>query len=68
LDIRPSSDEELQELLSRQEDQFLDFKSKRIAPSKLQPHFVALANTDGGEVFVVLRMSLYPPTRESMDT
>jgi len=52
LETRSGSDEERREVLSRKEDQFLDFKSKHIAPSKLQTHFVALANTDGGEIFV----------------
>jgi len=39
-------------LLNQEEDQFHDVKSIRIKPSSLQEHFVAFANTDGGELFV----------------
>ena len=39
-------------LLIKQEDHFLDFKSKLIAPAKLQECFVAFANTDGGELYI----------------
>lgn len=39
-------------LLKAKEDHFLDLKSIQIAPSKLQTHFVAFANTDGGELIV----------------
>lgn len=39
-------------LLTLQEGHFLDLKSKRIAPRDLQKHFVAFANTDGGELYV----------------
>lgn len=40
------------ELLNSEESQFLDYKETGIAPSKLQRHFVAFANTDGGELLV----------------
>jgi ATP-dependent DNA helicase RecG len=63
LDTRPGTDEERREILSRKEDQFLDFKSKRIAPGKLQAHFVALANTDGGEVFVGIEDESVPASK-----
>ena len=40
------------ELLSSEEGQFLDYKETGVTPSKLQKHFVAFANTDGGELLV----------------
>lgn len=39
-------------LLARQEGHFLDFKSTRVAPSKLTEAISALANTDGGELYI----------------
>lgn len=39
-------------LLSLDESHFVDLKSSQIAPSPLQKHFVAFANTDGGELYV----------------
>jgi ATP-dependent DNA helicase RecG len=39
-------------ILERNEDHFIDFKSKEIKPAKLQETFVAFANTDGGELYV----------------
>lgn len=39
-------------LFIKQEDHFLDFKSKLIAPARLQECFVAFANTDGGELYI----------------
>lgn len=52
MDTISVTNEEEQRLLNLDEDHFLDFKSKRIAPSSLQKHFVAFANTDGGEMYV----------------
>lgn len=49
---REAEKDERKYLLKRQEDHFLDFKSKLIAPAKLQESFVAFANTDGGELFI----------------
>jgi ATP-dependent DNA helicase RecG len=49
---REASISERNLLLSTQEDHFLDFKSKDIAPGKLQESFVAFANSDGGELYV----------------
>lgn len=49
---RQIDEDELNSLLESQEDQFLDFKSKRIKPGKLQDHYVAFANTDGGELYI----------------
>ncbi len=40
------------ELLNLLEDHFTDLKSAAIAPGKLQTHFVAFANSDGGELYV----------------
>lgn len=40
------------ELLNLQEDHFNDLKSAAITAAKLQTHFVAFANADGGEIFV----------------
>jgi ATP-dependent DNA helicase RecG len=39
-------------LLSKKEDHFLDFKSRCIAPNKLQESFVAFANSDGGDLYI----------------
>ncbi|RFF31605.1 RNA-binding domain-containing protein [Wenzhouxiangella sediminis] len=48
---KPEGDEEAR-LLSIDEGHFVDLKSKRINPAKLQQSFVAFANSDGGELFV----------------
>ncbi|MES1998017.1 MAG: ATP-binding protein [Pseudomonadota bacterium] len=44
--------DEVNRLLSLNEDHFNDTKSKRISPSKLQETFVAFANSDGGDLYV----------------
>ena len=44
--------EELNNLLLINESHFIDFKSKKITPSKLQETFVAFANADGGDIYV----------------
>lgn len=49
---RDAENGEYEKLLKKSEDHFLDFKSKLIAPAKLQETFVAFANTDGGELYV----------------
>lgn len=49
---RKATINEGEELLRKQEDHFLDFKSKLITPAKLQESFVAFANTDGGELYI----------------
>lgn len=46
MDTITVTNEEEQRLLTLDEDHFLDFKSKRIAPASLQKLFVAFANTD----------------------
>jgi ATP-dependent DNA helicase RecG len=48
---KPEGNEEAR-LLSLDEGHFVDLKSKRINPAKLQQSFVAFANSDGGELFV----------------
>ncbi|MEP0872700.1 ATP-binding protein [Trichocoleus desertorum AS-A10] len=51
-EIKTTNIELKKSLLKAKEDHFLDLKSTLIAPSKLQTHFVAFANTDGGELIV----------------
>ncbi|EIQ0206319.1 putative DNA binding domain-containing protein, partial [Salmonella enterica] len=46
------TEKELEILLETVEDHFNDFKSKDIAPNKLQETFVAFANADGGNIYV----------------
>jgi len=46
------SDNEVEVLLNTAEDHFNDFKSKQIAPNKLQETFVAFANADGGNIYI----------------
>jgi ATP-dependent DNA helicase RecG len=43
---------EIKSILNRSESYLLDFKSKDISPAKLQLHFVAFANADGGDLYV----------------
>lgn len=52
MDVRKSHNNEETYILKLYEDQFLDFKSKNIKPSKLQTHFVAFANSDGGNMYI----------------
>lgn len=52
INSRVGSDADRREIIALQEDHFVDLKSKDIAPAILQKHFVAFANTDGGELFV----------------
>lgn len=44
--------DETQDLITKLEDHFNDFKSKDIAPAKLQETFVAFANADGGNIYI----------------
>ena len=46
-----SADEE-KALLELKESHFIDLKSSRVAPAQVQKHFVAFANTDGGELYI----------------
>lgn len=48
---KPFENEE-KSLLESDEDHFLDFKSLRISPNKLQESFVSFANSDGGDLWV----------------
>jgi len=52
MDARKFYSSELKELLKLEEDHFHDVKSALIKPSKCQEHFVAFANSDGGELYV----------------
>lgn len=49
IDLSPK---EVEVLLNTVEDHFNDFKSKQIAPNKLQETFVAFANADGGNIYI----------------
>ncbi|PJI88544.1 ATP-dependent DNA helicase RecG [Sphingomonas koreensis] len=49
IEISPS---EANDVISRSEGHFVDFKSKRIAPAKLSRTVAALANAEGGEVYI----------------
>lgn len=50
MEIRKPEENEEARLLSLDEGHFVDLKSKRINPAKLQQSFVAFANADGGEL------------------
>lgn len=52
MDTIPIRPDEAEKILSRVESHFADFKSKRISPAKLSRSISALANADGGELFV----------------
>ncbi len=52
LKTEPGNSEARDEFLRVREDQFNDVKDLRIKPSDLQRHFVAFANTDGGDLYV----------------
>ncbi len=51
-DIVKIENAELKAILEKQESYLLDFKSRDIAPAKLQTHFVAFANADGGDLYI----------------
>lgn len=50
-------------LLETQEDHFNDVKSSRIKPGDLQETFVALANSDGGDIYVGIEDKKQPGER-----
>lgn len=52
MEVRAIDQDELDSILSLNEDHFNDVKSKRIAPAKLQETFVAFANSDGGDIYI----------------
>lgn len=52
MEVRSIDDNEINSLLSLNEDHFNDVKSKRIAPAKVQDTFVAFANSDGGDLYI----------------
>ena len=51
------TEKEQEKLFSRDEGHFLDFKAIEIKPSKLLRTVSALANSDGGEIFVGISQS-----------
>ncbi|PAU89810.1 transcriptional regulator [Pseudomonas sp. WN033] len=63
MEIRKPEDNEEARLLSLGEGHFVDLKSKRINPAKLQQSFVAFANADGGELFVGIEDQSEPGER-----
>lgn len=52
MEVSKIEQEEVDALLSLNEDHFNDVKSRRIAPAKLQQTFVAFANSDGGDLYI----------------
>lgn len=52
METRLISKEEVQNLLTLNEDHFNELKSKRISPANLQTSFVAFANSDGGDLYI----------------
>lgn len=52
METAKTNEEEMRQILSRKEDHFCDFKSKKIKPAKVQETFVAFANSDGGEIYI----------------
>lgn len=52
IQVSKLSDKQVQKLLSQEEGQFMDFKAKEIAPSKLTKHLSAFSNADGGELYI----------------
>jgi ATP-dependent DNA helicase RecG len=52
MEARIIDQDEVNALLSLNEDHFNDVKSKRIKPAKLQETFVAFANSDGGDLYI----------------
>src|SRR5437879_4293002 len=61
----PATSDLRAELLAQDEDHFSDLKSKDIAPGKLQTHFVAFANADGGEMYIGIEDKKYKGERIS---
>jgi ATP-dependent DNA helicase RecG len=52
ISTRKAIEGEETKLLNLEEGHFCDVKSFRIKPNKLHTHFVAFANTDGGEIYL----------------
>lgn len=52
IEDRKINQQDLIKLINKEEDHFFDFKGKQILPSKLQESFVALANADGGDLYI----------------
>jgi len=62
-DVRDLTAVEEESILEKNEDHFFDVKSLKIAPAKLQECFVALANADGGELYVGIEDPSYAGIR-----
>lgn len=52
MEVSHLSAEQAQIIIGQNEGHFLDFKSKRINPAKLTRTISALANADGGEIYI----------------
>ena len=52
INVSSVSEEQYQKILSIEEGQFADVKSTDVSPGKLTQHISALANSDGGELYV----------------
>lgn len=63
IETRQIETQELLKLLNENEDHFFDFKSKDIAPAKLQETFVAFANADGGDIYIGIEDSKFIDNR-----
>jgi ATP-dependent DNA helicase RecG len=65
IDITTISDSQFADLLQRGEGHFLDFKAKEVSPAKLTKALSPFANADGGELFIGVLNSGWPPKRWS---
>jgi ATP-dependent DNA helicase RecG len=52
VDVELITDEQQQRVLATEEGQFSDLKAIEVSPAKLTRHISALANSDGGELFI----------------
>jgi ATP-dependent DNA helicase RecG len=65
IEITTISDSQFADLLERGEGHLLDFKAKEVSPAKLTKALSAFANADGGELFIGVLNSGWPPKRWS---
>jgi len=54
IDVQSITIDQVALVLAKQEGHFFDAKAKEISPSKLTKHIAALANADGGELYIGL--------------